>query len=368
MRDGFWTKGLVLGIIILFLGASVLPSINGNEFFYNEYTRTPNEKFENDKKNLLQDTSSYNLKLENETLDQFQLLFDRSHGSLILPPEQDYQSYAQSFIPNLTQLTKVELVITVWYHYNNDPLIISIRDNLSGSDLTSISIPANNLPEDNDLINWTICDFPDIVVNPGKTYFIVLRTTGKNDFIIYGNVSAFYHTHFIGDPYTKGTSWAYYYHGDPGFYWENLSSYPYFFTDYAFKTYGISSGNQPPSIPIILGQVKGKVNFPNSYDFLSIDPNADDISYFIDWSDTTNSGWIGPYSSGEQITESHIWSAEGNFTIKVKAKDTTGHESDWGVLTVTMPCSYTKLTLQFLELLFQRFPNVFPILRRIVGY
>jgi len=31
MQNSMWTKGLVLGIIILFLGAGVLPSVCGNE-------------------------------------------------------------------------------------------------------------------------------------------------------------------------------------------------------------------------------------------------------------------------------------------------------------------------------------------------
>ncbi|MBE3121902.1 MAG: hypothetical protein IMZ53_11800, partial [Thermoplasmata archaeon] len=62
------------------------------------------------------------------------------------------------------------------------------------------------------------------------------------------------------------------------------------------------------------------------------------------------------------------WSNKGSFTIKVKAKDTSGLESNWGTLSVTMPLSYEPSLFRFLVLLVERFPNAFPILRQLVGY
>jgi hypothetical protein len=38
-----------------------------------------------------------------------------------------------------------------------------------------------------------------------------------------------------------------------------------------------------------------------------------------------------------QANATHSWSTKGTFTIKVKAKDIYGLESDWATLTVTMP-------------------------------
>jgi len=79
-----------------------------------------------------------------------------------------------------------------------------------------------------------------------------------------------------------------------------------------------------------------------------------------DWGDGTNSGWLEGYYSGDYCKVSHKWEAEGNYNIKVKAKDIHGVESDWSdPLSITMPYSYNKPILQFLELLFQRFPNTF---------
>jgi hypothetical protein len=124
--------------------------------------------------------------------------------------------------------------------------------------------------------------------------------------------------------------------------------------------------NQPP--PTITGPVKGIIGVTSEYNFTAIDPEGDEVYYFIDWGDETTSGWIGPYLSEIQITESHTWLIKGTYTLKAKVKDTYGNESDWTSLTVTMPYSYHKSIPQFLELLFQRFPNAFPILRQLMGY
>ena len=112
-----------------------------------------------------------------------------------------------------------------------------------------------------------------------------------------------------------------------------------------------------PTPPTIRGSIDGKVEKPYRYTVSSTDPNGDDVYYFIDWGDNTTSNWIGPYPSGEEITESHTWTVEGNYTIKAKAKDIYEWKSDWMTLTVTMPYSHNKSIPHFLELLFQRFPQ-----------
>ena len=87
----------------------------------------------------------------------------------------------------------------------------------------------------------------------------------------------------------------------------------------------------------------------------------------MNWSDNTSNQLIGPYYSGEEAALSHTWSEKGTYTVKVKARDIYGAESDYATLDIKMPYSYNP-TLQFLELLFQRFPHAFPILRQLLGY
>jgi parallel beta-helix repeat protein len=138
---------------------------------------------------------------------------------------------------------------------------------------------------------------------------------------------------------------------------------------YARKWYTFTiKANQPPNPPTITGPAKGKVGVATDYNFTAIDPDGDEVYYFIDWGDNTNSSWIGPYSSGDQITKSHTWTKKGTYDIKAKAKDIYGNESDWATLSVKMPYSYNIPFLSFWEKLFERFPHAFPILRQLLGY
>jgi hypothetical protein len=125
--------------------------------------------------------------------------------------------------------------------------------------------------------------------------------------------------------------------------------------------------NHSPNTPTISGPVKGEVGFLTQYNFTATDPEADEIYYFIDWGDGTNSS-IGPYPSGYIIPQSYTWSKKGTYTIKTKAKDIYGNESDWGELTVTMPYSYYLPFKQFCDKIILRYPHAFPLLQHFLGY
>ena len=128
--------------------------------------------------------------------------------------------------------------------------------------------------------------------------------------------------------------------------------------------------NQPPTAPTINGPASGTVGQTYEYTFITTDPNGDTISYYIDWGDSTNSGWIGPNQSSEQIVVSHTWTTRGTYTIKAKAKDVYNAESNWGLLKIKMPKGqiYTTFLLaHFFERFFERFPQAFPILHYLLN-
>ncbi len=126
--------------------------------------------------------------------------------------------------------------------------------------------------------------------------------------------------------------------------------------------------SEPPIPPTITGPTRGNKGQSYPYNFITTDPDDDDVYYFIDWGDTTNSGWIGPNASGEAITVSHTWNNRGTYTMRAKAKDIYGWESDWETLKVTMPLSYIRPSLSFWEHLFEWHPHIFPVLRYLLGY
>jgi hypothetical protein len=94
-----------------------------------------------------------------------------------------------------------------------------------------------------------------------------------------------------------------------------------------------SGGGSPPSTPTITGPAQGAPATEYSYALSSTDPDGNRVMFTIDWgdgkSDTTGFG-----ASGASIAAKHTWSADGNYTVKAKAKDDTGLESSWTSIMV----------------------------------
>ncbi|MGB8657797.1 MAG: C25 family cysteine peptidase [Candidatus Zixiibacteriota bacterium] len=96
--------------------------------------------------------------------------------------------------------------------------------------------------------------------------------------------------------------------------------------------------NYPPLIPQQpSGVTVGQPGVEYSFSSTTTDPDGDSLSYLFDWGDGGIGSWLGPYASGQSCTSSHVWSTAGIYRLKVKAKDTFGHESGWSdSLSVTI--------------------------------
>lgn len=128
--------------------------------------------------------------------------------------------------------------------------------------------------------------------------------------------------------------------------------------------------NLPPTAPIIhgpRGRSKAKnllfaKPFPKplpkpgtyNYTFNATDPENEYIYYFIDWGDGTNTGWIGPFPSGKEITCNHTWMEKGTYLVKAKAKDIYDQEGPWGHEDIPIKHkSKFVINFQFIKLLKQ---------------
>ena len=113
------------------------------------------------------------------------------------------------------------------------------------------------------------------------------------------------------------------------------------FSGSAYVFTGVSL-DQLPTSPTITGPATGKVGTAYEYNFMAKDFDGDEVYYFIDWGDGTNSGWVGPYASGVTVSAKHTWTGTWThtFQIKAKARDIYGADSDWGYLPVYMPVNY----------------------------
>ncbi len=64
----------------------------------------------------------------------------------------------------------------------------------------------------------------------------------------------------------------------------------------------IMPDNLPPSKPVVTGSSTAKINKPYTINITSVDPEGDDIYYFVIVWYVGVSGWIGPYRSGEMVS------------------------------------------------------------------
>lgn len=93
--------------------------------------------------------------------------------------------------------------------------------------------------------------------------------------------------------------------------------------------------NIPPSPPDIFGDTFGEVGQELIYSAVTTDPNDDDIFYMFDWGDGSQSDWLGPQPSGEEVEATNSWDSAGTYFVKAKAKDSPlGEESDWSYYPV----------------------------------
>jgi hypothetical protein len=113
------------------------------------------------------------------------------------------------------------------------------------------------------------------------------------------------------------------------------------------------------------GPANGKVGEDYTYSAQTTDPQGDDLFYLFDWGDGSDSGWLGPYTSGDIVNASHSWSEKNTFNVKVKAKDLNGYESEFSDhLSVTIPRN--KIIFTFLSILLERICQIFPIINKLL--
>lgn len=238
---------------------------------------------------------------------------------------------AQSFIPTYPTLTKVMLLLS---KSSSDAMYESYNVEIRKDTLTSQTQTQSNL--DQSYIdtgkNWIEFDFPDIDVDIGSTYYIIIHgetMTGDT-----GSVS----WHFgYPDPYTNGAA----YRNSPGGWFEYNDTIE---VDFCFKTFGIPDNNPPSKPEKPDGPASGKAGISYQYSSSSFDLDGNQVQLLFDWGDGTDSGWLDPVNSGETVTVSNSWSAEGTYQIKVRAKDVPSSTmSPWSdSLSVNMPRTKNK--------------------------
>jgi plastocyanin len=130
----------------------------------------------------------------------------------------------------------------------------------------------------------------------------------------------------------------------------------------------VVTDNTPPFDPTITGPGSIKPKTDCTFTFAAVDEFDHEVTFDIDWGDGHGIAGLGPYQSGESFDLTHTWAKKGSYTIRAKATDSFGMESNWTTFAVSCPTEYQFTLNMLLQHLFERFPNMFPILRQILGY
>jgi hypothetical protein len=289
-----------------------------------------------------------------DNLDQFQHEIEDQHGCY-----DGECTYAQSFRPSYSQLTRVKLYL-IRLGVPSD-VTLTIQTSRDSGVIASLTVPAEDLPDI--LLNeprehFFVFSRP-VELDIGEQYFIVLnvpQTDDVNCIIVYGA------------SYWEGDHWDYSDHypfgkgyvkkGNAG--WDGVA-------DLGFETYGDGEKNQKPSTPTIDAPDKVKEGAFVYFTFCSTDPEGSKLEYYVDWGDGRDTGWLDKkYDSGEEVRVYHnYFEAQKDIQIQVKTKDMFGEESDIGThtITVTKTKAFAFRAINLLE----RCPRISQFLEKILG-
>jgi len=172
-----------------------------------------------------------------DKLDQFQHVFSGSGHRVFAD-----MLTAQSFTATKNNLSKVRLLM-----FANVPptskITVSIRKNLDGMDLTSVSRSKSDFLKFDGCPHWYEFDFSDIDTVPGEIYYIVCKSPGSvgNSDYCWGEMMS-----RSNDYYTQGTAYSCF-DGDEN--WEINDDFVN--TDHCFETYYRGAAETPIPLPYI---------------------------------------------------------------------------------------------------------------------
>jgi PKD repeat protein len=352
MQNSMWKKGLVFGIIVLFIGTCLIPGIQMTNVRAKDIYAVESDW--SSKFNVL--INSFFTADANGPYKGYKDVNISFNGSAFggKTPYSWYWTFGDGNT-SMQQNPKHAYVSTGVF---NVSLKVTDADNVSATDITFAKV-RNKL-----------------VADAGGPYYGYAKTDIWFNGSAVGGEPPYYFSWDLNADGEYNDAYGNMVHNSydiPGVY--NISimvrdnSYPW---HYSINTTQVTvkMNNTPPNIPNKpSGQTNGKIVQEYTYTTSTTDPNGDQVNYLWDWGNGNNSGWLGPYNSGLTISTTHKWTVKGSYSIKVKVKDTHGVESPWSdPLPITMPYTFNRLLLQFLELLFQRFPNVFPLLRHVLDH
>jgi len=316
-------KGLTVGIILLFIGVAIAPSINLIDV----------QAF--DDTGLIQ--SSYLTRLDSIIWNNYEF---SPYGSIGLSSQLDpvypwNSQVADDFIlENESRVTGVRWWGCWWGDLGINPCDFNII--FYADDGTSI-MPTGEGMEDPTSTALAVYFMPQVNGTVCQPYFYEYNVSLPTSFNITADTKYWIAIQEISD-YSMTGQWGLSTNGNSnpdqlhcpvqGFpllntpYWTDTT-----YGDMAFQLYG--GLNYAPLPPVIHGLYNGDVNV--EYDFWTdpiSDPSGDSLYCRWDWGDGNITDWLGPYSSGSIVSASHTWTHGGIYDIRAELKG-VGGSSGW---------------------------------------
>jgi hypothetical protein len=370
MKKNSYGKILVIGLIILFAGASVLPNLSATNVDVSNPTSSNLKQVEP----LFEGLSYFLLLSEYEdgagqdNSWAVQLRFD-SYNLIV---ESEFDTISLPLV--LDQWTEIRVEIDLdgdWMeiYYDGDFLVEKEWTATPNNDLTgSLNIGAVDLYAN----GATPVYYDDLSLEQVGTGIV-----WEDNFDSYADGSSIHGqggwkgwdndpawTAYITSTQAKSTPHSVSIAGDSDLVHEysGYESGDYIYTAWVYIP---SEVGDPPGITTITGTTTGTAGVSYDYMFTADDPDDDDVKYHITWGDGYTD--VSEFAaSGDTVTVAHTYDNEGDFTITAYAEDAKGLMGPEGTLQVKMPRNKDIQISLFLRFL-QNHQNMFPILRQLLG-
>ena len=321
-------KTFIIGVVILFIGAVVTPSISGynktyiksekksygispiNDDFINSYW-----KFDECSGDIAYDSSGHGY---DGTINGATWIGGGSDCALEYDGLDDYVNFsdhAEGILFNNTD----DLIITFIFESTGHGIIYSGTASWGYNPEFRIELLQNGTLYFKMMMSFQgINLYSNGIYNDGDLHFVKYYfngiSTSPTATLIVDNVTDNSYTHFLhdfeNDDFKKAT----------------MGKHCYTSTDYFdgiiddFKIIKYEKGNDQES-PVISGPSGGLPGIELLYTFVTNDPEDDNIWILIDWGDGTEEDWRGPFNSGQEVIIPHIYEEEGTYYIKAKSMD-----------------------------------------------
>ena len=132
--------------------------------------------------------------------------------------------------------------------------------------------------------------------------------------------------------------------------------------------------NRPPKAPVLIEEKSDWTKESYTYVFYSEDPDGDQVYYDIAWEEVGDTEivsspddpvvpWLGPFESGEEVDQTHLFTKIGQYELTIRAKDS--HDSVGPATTISVTYKSSLSQFPLLSKLMDKYPGILNILAKL---